>query len=575
MDGEKIYQGIPISLGTTLGRIYVREEIDLTVKKLTISFAEVDRETQRFQQTVEQVTEELKKERAKVHEELGPEEAEVWTVQLMLLEDPEIYDAVLTSIKEELKSAEAAVNDILLSQVQMFESIDDDYMRARAIDLENLRKRLLIHLLGIEDKPADVPPGSIIVCSELTPTDVGNIDKTKVVGVVAEKGGSTSHAAILLRSLGIPAVFGISDLYHQVKNGTEIAMNGKTGLVILNPSAETQEIYQAQMAEEYEQKLQLEKFVTLPSITSDGQKIALYANIGSLLEARAADANGAEGIGLFRTEFIFLDSKELPSEDKQFGIYKQVAQLMGQREIIIRTLDIGGDKKPDYINIPAESNPFLGYRAIRLCLNEQELFKNQLRAILKASAYGRLSIMYPFVISVEEVLEANKILAEVKAELEQENIPFAKDIPVGVMVETPAASLLIEDLFKVVDFVSVGTNDLVQYTLAVDRMNAGIAHLYDYFHPAVLRQLQMIGQAGSKANKLVGICGEMASDPLAVKLLIGFGFNELSVNPASLNQVKSIIRATNLAEAKEIAAQALSLPSAAAVREFLASVVKK
>ena len=453
----------------------------------------------------------------------------------------------------------------------MFEDLDDDYMRGRAIDLENLRKRLLMQLLGKEEKQTEIPSDSILVYLELTPTDVGAIDKNKVVGVIAEKGGTTSHAAILLRSIGIPAVFGISDFYQKVKNGTGVAMDGKTGTVILNPLPETKNIYRAQMVKERKQKIELEKLVTLPSVTKDGQKIELFANIGSLAEARAADVNGAEGIGLFRTEFIFLGRKELPSEETQFKIYRQVAQLMGQRQVIIRTLDIGGDKKPDYIDIPPECNPFLGYRAIRLCLKEQEIFESQLRAILRASTYSGY-IMYPFVISVEEVREANRILEQVKVQLEQEKIPFDKEIPVGVMIETPAASLLVEDFFQIVDFVSVGTNDLAQYTLAVDRMNAGIAHLYNYFHPAVLRQLQLIGQAGVKANKLVGICGEMASDPLAVKLLLGLGFNELSVNPSSLSLVKSLIRETTLAEAKKIAGQALSLPSAAAVKEFLTSV---
>lgn len=572
MVGEKVFQGIGVSSGTALGRIFLREVVDLTFKNVKISQEQIAGEIERFQQAVERVTEALKYERSKVFEDLGQEEAEIWTVQLMLLEDPEIFDAVMTSIKQDLKSAEAAVNDVFAGQVQLFEDLDDDYMRGRAIDLENLRKRLLMQLLGKEEKQTEIPSDSILVYLELTPTDVGAIDKNKVVGVIAEKGGTTSHAAILLRSIGIPAVFGISDFYQKVKNGTGVAMDGKTGAVILNPLPETKNIYRAQMVKERKQKIELEKLVTLPSVTKDGQKIELFANIGSLAEARAADVNGAEGIGLFRTEFIFLGRKELPSEETQFKIYRQVAQLMGQRQVIIRTLDIGGDKKPDYIDIPPECNPFLGYRAIRLCLKEQEIFESQLRAILRASTYGRLSIMYPFVISVEEVREANRILEQVKVQLEQEKIPFDKEIPVGVMIETPAASLLVEDFFQIVDFVSVGTNDLAQYTLAVDRMNVGIAHLYNYFHPAVLRQLQLIGQAGVKANKLVGICGEMASDPLAVKLLLGLGFNELSVNPSSLSLVKSLIRETTLAEAKKIAGQALSLPSAAAVKEFLTSV---
>ncbi len=572
MVGEKVFQGIGVSSGTALGRIFLREVVDLTFKNVKISQEQIAGEIERFQQAVERVTEALKYERSKVFEDLGQEEAEIWTVQLMLLEDPEIFDAVMTSIKQDLKSAEAAVNDVFAGQVQLFEDLDDDYMRGRAIDLENLRKRLLMQLLGKEEKQTEIPSDSILVYLELTPTDVGAIDKNKVVGVIAEKGGTTSHAAILLRSIGIPAVFGISDFYQKVKNGTGVAMDGKTGTVILNPLPETKNIYRAQMVKERKQKIELEKLVTLPSVTKDGQKIELFANIGSLAEARAADVNGAEGIGLFRTEFIFLGRKELPSEETQFKIYRQVAQLMGQRQVIIRTLDIGGDKKPDYIDIPPECNPFLGYRAIRLCLKEQEIFESQLRAILRASTYGRLSIMYPFVISVEEVREANRILEQVKNELEQEKIPFDKEIPVGVMIETPAASLLVEDFFQIVDFVSVGTNDLAQYTLAVDRMNAGIAHLYNYFHPAVLRQLQLIGPAGVKANKLVGICGEMASDPLAVKLLLGLGFNELSVNPASISLVKSLIRGTTLAEAKKIADKALSLPSAAAVKEFLTGV---
>ena len=392
MVGEKVFQGIGVSSGTALGRIFLREVVDLTFKNVKISQEQIAGEIERFQQAVERVTEALKYERSKVFEDLGQEEAEIWTVQLMLLEDPEIFDAVMTSIKQDLKSAEAAVNDVFAGQVQLFEDLDDDYMRGRAIDLENLRKRLLMQLLGKEEKQTEIPSDSILVYLELTPTDVGAIDKNKVVGVIAEKGGTTSHAAILLRSIGIPAVLAFRIL-SKSKKQHGVAMDGKTGAVILNPLPETKNIYRAQMVKERKQKRELEKLVTLPSVTKDGQKIELFANIGSLAEARAADVNGAEGIGLFRTEFIFLGRKELPSEETQFKIYRQVAQLMGQRQVIIRTLDIGGDKKPDYIDIPPECNPFLGYRAIRLCLKEQEIFESQLRAILRASTYGRLSIM--------------------------------------------------------------------------------------------------------------------------------------------------------------------------------------
>lgn len=567
---EKIYQGVAVSPGTAMGRAFIWEPEELTIQNVSIEPDQADKESKRFLKAIEQAKRDIRQEKEQVLQELGEDEAGIWTVQLLLLEDPEIIEAVLAGIKQEYKSAEAKLTEVMNAQVQMFKSLDDAYMQERAGDLEDLKKRLLINLLAADKKPGTMPANSILVCPELLPTDVATFDKSKIKGVVTEKGGLTTHAAILVRSLGIPAVFGIRDVTKKVKPGSEIALNGTQGLVICNPTAETKSLYQTRMDQELQQKIEFEKLTKLPAVTLDGYRVELAANIGSIMEAQEAEAKGAEGIGLFRTEFIYLDANELPTEENQFQIYKQVGLTMKNKPVIIRTLDIGGDKKPGWMEIPEEANPFLGYRAIRLCLGQKEMFKTQLKAILRASAFGNLKIMYPFVISVEEVEQANLLLDQVKQELEQQNIAFQQKIQVGIMVETPAASLIVEELLQKVDFVSVGTNDLTQYTLAADRMNEKVANLYDYYHPAVLRQLKMIGEAGEKAGKMVGICGEMASDPLAVKLLLGFGFSELSVNLASINHIKSIIRATSLQEAREFTAKALELNSPRAVRQYLA-----
>lgn len=574
MQKERSYYGIAVSPGAAVGTAYLAEEASYNYVAEKIPPAALAREVERFRAAVQAVQKQLEAEREKVLQKLGQAEADIWTVQLLLLEDPEIIEAVTELITADRLVAEAAVAAILAAKISTFCQLDDAYMQQRAADLEDLQKRLLAQLSGLTERnPQDpVPENSILICTELSPAEIVNLDQKRVLGVVTAKGGGTSHAAILMRSMGIPAVFGVAKLPMELEPHAPIAVDGTAGKVVVYPEAATLQKLSAQIAEENLEKAEAESLLSLPAVTRDGCRIELAANIGSVLEAFEAEQKGVDGIGLFRTEFIFMEAADLPGEAEQATIYQEVAEALHHKPVIVRTLDAGGDKKPPGLDIPPEDNPFLGWRAIRICLDRPELFKTQLKAILRANGSGNLRIMFPMIIALEEVRAAKKLLAQAAGELQAEGVSFNPNYQVGVMVETPAAVLLAAELLQEVDFVSIGTNDLTQYTLAVDRLNEQIAGIYDYFHPAVLRQLKMVCDAGTQAGKMVGLCGEMAADPLAAPVLVGLGVTELSVNISSIGKIKKLIRSLSYQEAVKIAAHVLALKTATEIKEYLGAL---
>ncbi|WP_227762301.1 phosphoenolpyruvate--protein phosphotransferase [Zhaonella formicivorans] len=571
MQEEKVFHGIATSPGIAIGSAIINctEDYNFETKKIDADL--LQEEILRFQRAVEQVKKDLASEQQKIAEEIGEAEAAIWSIQLLLIDDPEIYDEVIKLIRTQHVNAESAVKTVLETKKRNMAQLEDDYMRQRASDLEDLQRRLVISLSGKKRSKIEFSANSILVTDELTPTSIVQIDKDKVKGIVTEKGGSTSHAAILVKSLALPAVFGASGIMQELEDGWQIIVDGSAGLAIVNPETHNLEKYYNQLIKQQKELKEHDMLKDLPAVTTDGCKVELAANISSVAEANHAFAHNADGIGLFRTEFLFMDTPHLPNEDEQFEVYKAVALSMQGKPVIIRTLDAGGDKKPPGLNIPHEANPFLGWRAIRICLAEPDILKNQLKAILRAANFGNVWVMFPMITSVEEIRQAKAVFLEAMGELVQSGKPFNSTVKIGIMIETPAAVLLIDALLQEVDFVSIGTNDLTQYTLATDRMNAKVAYLYDYFHPAVLRQLKYVVERITQAKKWVGICGEMAGDPLAVPLLIGLGFDELSVTVSNLNSVKSIVRAVSKKEAAVIAEEALRLETVDEIKKLLKS----
>ncbi|TCO59148.1 phosphoenolpyruvate--protein phosphotransferase [Caldanaerobacter subterraneus] len=508
-------------------------------------------------------------------EKFGKEKAEIFEAHLMLASDPELIEGVENMIKTELVTADNAVNKVIEQNASVMESLNDEYLRERAVDLRDVGNRIIENLLGVKSvNLSDLEEEVVVIARDLTPSDTATMKKEMVLGFATDVGGRTSHTAIMARSLEIPAVVGLGNVTSQVKAGDLVIVDGLEGIVIVNPDEKTVEDYKSKK-ESYEKKVEgLKQLKDLPAETPDGKKVMLAANIGTPKDVASALANGAEGVGLFRTEFLYMDRNSLPSEEEQFEAYKEVVEKMGGRPVTIRTLDIGGDKELPYLDMPKEMNPFLGYRAIRLCLDRPDIFKTQLRAILRASAYGNVQIMYPMISSVEEVRKANSILEEVKAELDREGVKYDKEIKVGIMVEIPSAAVTADILAKEVDFFSIGTNDLTQYTLAVDRMNEHVKEYYQPFHPAILRLVKMVIDAAHKEGKFAAMCGEMAGDPLAAVILLGLGLDEFSMSATSIPEIKNIIRNVEYEKAKEIAEKALNMSEAREIEKMMKDVIK-
>ncbi|NLZ54826.1 MAG: phosphoenolpyruvate--protein phosphotransferase, partial [Thermoanaerobacteraceae bacterium] len=479
-------------------------------------------------------------------------------------------------IETESITADNAVSQVVKNYVEVFSNMEDEYMKERAADIKDVGERIIKNLLGISTDSFTLSEKVIIIARDLTPSDTAQMDKDKVLAFATDMGGRTSHTAIMARSLEIPAVVGLVDATVRVRDGDNVIVDGNKGIVYINPDESILKEYEILKQNYIEYRKQLKELKDLPAETRDKlRRVELSANIGTPRDVKGALENGAEGVGLYRTEFLYMDRDALPTEEEQYKAYREVIEKMAPRPIIVRTLDIGGDKKLSYLDMPEELNPFLGWRAIRMCLDRPQILKTQLRAILRASVYGNAKIMYPMVSGLNEIKRANTILNEAKEELKAEGIPFDDNIEVGIMVEIPSAAVTADILAREVDFFSIGTNDLIQYTLAVDRMNEHISHLYEPLHPAVLRLIKNVIDASHKAGKWTGMCGEMAGDTCATAILLGMGLDEFSMSAFSIPQVKNIIRSLTYEEAKQIAQKALSMNNPEDIRNMVKQEMEK
>ena len=534
----KVFEGKSVFSGIAIGKISIFQKADTSVKRFHVE--DVEAEVKRVDEAKATALAQLQKLYDKAVQEVGESGAAIFEVHQMMMEDGDYLDSISNIIRTEGVNAEYAVATTGDNFASMFASMDDDYMRARAADVKDISDRLVRVLSGHGDGDMEASEPSIIVAEDLAPSETVQMDKSKVLAFVTRKGSSNSHTAILARTMNIPALINIE--YDDSVNGMMAIVDGKNGTLILEPDEETLKKYQELKDEELRQRTMLRELKGKQTETKSGRKLHLYANIGSTADVASVLANDAEGIGLFRSEFIYLEKDNYPTEEEQFQIYKTVAQNMAGKKVIIRTLDIGADKQIDYFNMAYEENPAMGYRAIRICLDRPEVFKTQLRALFRAAMFGNISIMYPMIISVKEVLQIKEIVAEVKKELTEQGIPFKDDVEQGVMIETPAAVMISDLLAKEVDFFSIGTNDLTQYTLAIDRQNAKLDNIYDSHHEAVLRMIKMVVDNAHKEGIWAGICGELGADTTLTERFVEMGLDELSVSPTFVLPVRKIVR---------------------------------
>lgn len=565
-----MFQGIPASRGVCRGRLFVVRPPEVREPpRYGIQPEEVDGEMSRLEEALVQTRRQLRQLKEQVGRALGQQEALLFEAQLMVLEDPALLEGVRAMVEGGLVNVDHAFATVAQRFVSGFAAMEDAYLKERAADVRDATQRVLHNLLN-PDAPQDlsgIHEPCILVAHDLTPSQTALLDRKMVLGFATDQGSSTSHTAILARAMHLPAVTGLRDATQRLSTGEYALLDGFNGLLIVNPTDQT--LYQyGQLAQRYQLiEDRLREVRNLPAVTLDGHRITLSANIESPAEAEEVLAQGAEGVGLFRTEFLFMERIELPSEEEQLAVYRGLAEKLHPAPVIIRTLDLGGDKMFSHRDQQAEHNPFLGWRAIRICLAEPEMFRTQLRAILRAGVVGNVKMMYPMISGIDEVDQANALLAECQAELEREGTPFARDLEVGVMIEIPSAVLTAEALARRVRFFSIGTNDLIQYSLAVDRMNPRIAHLHQPTHPAVVRLIKQTIDAGHDAGIWVGVCGEMAGDPALAALLVGLGADELSVSPSLVPAVKHLIRSLKLSEARRLADFALKEENTGAILE--------
>lgn len=562
--------GIPASPGIVFGKALVLKEEKIVLDFQKISEDQIDAEVARFYAGREAAVEQLNSIHQRALKSLGEEKAAIFEGHLMILEDEELEEEILDYLRSNKVNASVAASKIIDQQVEMLSEIDDEYLKERAGDIRDIGNRLIKNILGMHIVDlGDITEESILVAYDLTPSETAQLNLEKVLGFITDIGGRTSHTSIMARSLELPAIVGTNDVTARVNTGDYLILDAVNNRVYVNPTqAEIDELktLEAKLAEE---KAELAKLKDLPAVTLDGHKVEVVANIGTIRDCEGAHRNGAEGVGLYRTEFLFMDRDQLPSEEEQFIAYKEVVEAMEGRLVVLRTMDIGGDKELPYLNLPKEMNPFLGWRAIRIALDRREILRAQLRAVLRASAFGKLAVMFPMIISVEEIRELKSVLETLKAELRAEGKAFDENIQVGVMVETPSAAVNAKFLAKEVDFFSIGTNDLTQYTLAVDRGNELISHLYNPMSPSVLGLIKQVIDASHAEGKWTGMCGELAGDDRATLLLLGMGLDEFSMSAISVPHIKKLVRHVSYQEAKALADEALQKPTAAEIEQLI------
>ena len=562
-------KGTNVSSGIGIGNAVIVEEKELVIRRETV--ADAAAEVERFKGALDTTLKKTEELAADLATRVGEKEAEIMQGHMMLLMDPMLTGEIETAITGESICAEYAIEQVCTTYADMFASMDDELMQQRATDMRDIKERMQRELLGLESVDiAALPAGTILVAKDLTPSMTAGIRPENVAGIVTELGGKTSHSAILARALEIPAVVAVPDLMSQVENGHVIVLDGSEGIVYVDPDQAVVDEFAAKREKFLKEKKELEQYIGKPTVTKDGVHIELVANIGKPEDLEKVLQYDGEGVGLFRTEFLFMDRTAMPTEEEQFEAYKAVAEGLKGKPVIIRTLDIGGDKEIPYMGLTRDENPFLGYRAIRFCLDRKDdVYRPQLRALLRASAYGNIKIMVPMVTCIEELREAKALIEEIKKELDEKNIPYKKDIEVGIMVETAAASLMADVFAKEAAFFSIGTNDLTQYTMSVDRGNDKVSYLYSTFNPAVLRSIKRIITCGREAGIMVGMCGEAASDPLMIPLLLAFGLNEFSMSASAILFSRKLITGYSVEELQAVADKAMSFATAAEVEAYM------
>ncbi|MBP2069678.1 phosphoenolpyruvate--protein phosphotransferase [Anaerococcus nagyae] len=557
------YKGIKASNGIAIGTIYLFNREEVAIDKSEITDSMVEEEKLRVKNSIDDYINEL-------NDRKGASEAQIHIADAHkeLLQDPYFSDTINSKIENEHKNSELALNETINEMVEIMSQLDDEYLKERASDYKDIGYQLMYKLKGIKPKDLSlIDEESIIISKELTPSDTSNMNKENVVGFATDLGGKTSHTSIIAQTLDIPALVGMNDISKKVKNGQKAIIDGNEGFIILDPSEELLKEYEKKLEEQEKKRNRLSQVKDKKAETTDGKHIEVSANIGNIEDLKIAIENGCDGVGLFRTELLYMENDHFPTEDEQFEVYKEATELLGQKPLIIRTLDIGGDKGLDYFDFPKEDNPFLGYRAIRLCLDREDIFITQLKALIRASAYGNILIMIPMVINISEFKRSLELIDDIKKEFKEKGIDYNKDLQVGIMVETPASVFMADQFIKYVDFFSIGTNDLSQYTLAVDRGNENINNLYNNFNPAVLRAIKHVIDESHKAGKWTGMCGQFASDTEATKLLLGLGLDEFSASSSKVAEVKDTILKSSLKEEEEFSNSLLELETVEEIEE--------
>ena len=570
----KVIKGIGASSGISFAKVFELKEIEIKIDNSKIKDA--DKEIKKFNIGVEKAIKQIEKIKEKAIKNLGEEEAQVFDAHIQVASDPAIFDEIKLMIQNEKYNSIYVANRVFDKYAKMFADMDNEYMKERAADIKDVAKRILHVLSNSNDVDiSSINEEVIIVAEDLTPSDTAQLDKRFVKGFVTNIGGRTSHAAIMARSLEIPAVLGLKDITEKVKNNDIIAIDGDSGEVIINPTKEEIKFFENKKAEFEKEKIENLKFKGKPTITQDQKHVELAANIGSPNDVEGAKENDAEGVGLFRSEFLYMDAKNWPTEDEQYDSYSKVLKSMGNKRVVVRTLDIGGDKTLEYFKFPEEMNPFLGYRAIRLCLDKKDIFQTQLRALLRASVFGKLAIMFPMIATIDEFVLAKKEVEKAKKSLQKDGIKFSDNIEIGMMVEVPSTAIISKQFAKHADFFSIGTNDLMQYTMAADRMSEKVSYLYQPLNPSILNLINLTIEGAHSEGKWVGMCGEMAGDKNAIPLLIGLGLDEFSMSSTSILSARRQISKINSEEAKEMAHKALKLSTQDEVMKLVNKFNKK